>query len=236
MSPLLDWKDFENKHSGERCFILGNAPNLIEEELSLLKGQIVFITNRGYMAKEHGLDHYDYHVVCDLLVYNDFHEEFKQQQEGTRVYPLWFKNLPTYQGENFLPVNYKVAVGEPYGAQKNGTSVLYHWPENLKKGWGKAGNAVLNATLVAYFMGFKEIYLLGVEMRYRKGETHFYKNTSKREDQVPDGHRSKGIEYIDHYTKQLTSRNIKWCNLSRGSPFKKNMLCDTLSNIIKTSE
>ena len=228
----LAWGDFDTKHKGQRCFILGNAPNLIEEELELLKDEKVFITNRGYKALDHGLDHYDYLVVCDLVVYQDFHAELCETDQGTRIYPYWFKNLPEYQEESFLPFQYHVPPGRPYGVKTREVRVVDQWPKSWQDGWGKAGNAVLNASVIAYFMGFTEIYLLGVEMVYRKGDTHFYKDTSKREEKVPDGHRSKGIHMLKFYAKKFEAEGIKFVNLSQGFPWKDRMLCDNLRNII----
>ena len=47
--------DYNDKYSGQRCFILGSGPSLIEENLSLIKNEKIFIVNRGYKALQHGL-------------------------------------------------------------------------------------------------------------------------------------------------------------------------------------
>ena len=104
----MDWKPFENKHQGERCFILGNAPSLSDENLSLLKNEKVFICNRGHKAKDIGLDHFDYHVVLDLLFYEDYAKELYEVSEGIKFYPEIVKeyNSPCVDDNTASPERY----------------------------------------------------------------------------------------------------------------------------------
>lgn len=235
----MDFKNYENKFKDKRCFILGNAPNLLQEDLSLLRGEQVFVTNRGYKARDYGLDHFDYVVVCDPLVYTDYCNELSGLEEGVRFYPDWFEKLDSYKGESFVPLFYRTHWSEKYFNNdmkyKSRPKVLLRWPQTYWDGWGKAGNAVLNTCLIAYFMGFSEIYLLGVEMIYRKGDTHFYKDVSRRENQVQHGHKSKAFDYIPEFVKFFKRENLKFVNLTETFPYKHMMDTDSLQNIIKGS-
>jgi hypothetical protein len=42
----------KNRHSGERCFIIGNGPSLRETDVSMLKDEFTFGMNRIYLAFE----------------------------------------------------------------------------------------------------------------------------------------------------------------------------------------
>ena len=221
----MEWEPFNNKHKGERCFILGNAPVLLDDNLSLLEGETVFITNRGYKAVEQGLPHYDYHVVVDLLFYADYAHELSTLDRGVKFYPESFHTSPSYRGEDHVKVFYRLP--------------KYHllhrpetWPKVFSDGWGKTGNAVLQACMIAYFMGFSEIYLLGVEMIYKQGSTHFYKDTSTRERGVPDGHKSKGPNFIPVFVNKFKKEGIKFVNLTKTFPYKNLMECNTLEEVI----
>ena len=224
----MEWEPFNNKHKGERCFILGNAPNLVQENLNLLKDETIFITNRGYKAREHGLTHYNYHVVVDQKFYDDYADELYHLEEGVKFYPELFHTLPNYRGEDHVKVIYRLPKWHLLGKARS-------WPKKYSDGWGKTGNAVLQATMIASFMGFKEIYLLGVEMIYKKGATHFYKDTSEREQNVPDGHRSKGPDFIPVFVSRLGKKGIKFVNLTRTFPYKDLMECSTLEKVIKNA-
>lgn len=227
----LDWTIYENKHKEERCFILGNAPSLLNEDLSLLKNEKVFVTNRGYKAKEFGLEHFDYHVVVDMAFYEDYAVELNSVSEGTKFYPDVITEYDFYKGEPFVPM-YTLPTVRQSKEQKR-QLLKDNFPSSYKEGWGKTGNVVLNACLVAYFMGFKEIYLMGVEMIYRKGATHFYKDISQRERSVPDGHKSKGPKYLPNFVKHFKKNNVKFVNLTQTFPYKNLMDIDTLENVIK---
>ncbi len=43
-------KKLRNRYEGQRCFVLGNGPSLKKTDLSLLKNEITFGSNRIYMA------------------------------------------------------------------------------------------------------------------------------------------------------------------------------------------
>ena len=48
-------------------------------------------------------------------------------------------------------------------------------PSQYYDGWGKTGSVIIDAVLIAFFLGFKEIYLLGNDLSYEDNEkTHFY--------------------------------------------------------------
>ena len=221
----MKWKPFENKHLGERCFILGNAPSLADEDLTLLKGEKVFITNRGQKAKDIGLDHFDYHVVSDITVYNDYCKEFQKSDEGTKFYNAEFMNLESYQGEDFVPL-------PPKKYEVTGLMRVKKFPTAYTNGWSKTGNIVLTASLVAYFMGFAEIYILGTEWIYKKNSTHFYKDTSERENSVLDGHKTKGYKYLSAFVEFFRKKNVKFVNLSKKFAYKDMMDTGNLEEII----
>ena len=86
----LDWKPYMNKHKDQRCFILGNAPSLLDEDLSLLKNEKVFITNRGYKAKEFGLDHFDYQVIVDMGLICPFFSKCVKLHSVVIMFPFPF--------------------------------------------------------------------------------------------------------------------------------------------------
>jgi|TARA_R110000796_G_scaffold22139_1_gene64461 hypothetical protein len=228
----MDWKPFENKHQGERCFILGNAPSLSDENLSLLKNEKVFICNRGHKAKDIGLDHFDYHVVLDLLFYEDYAKELYEVSEGIKFYPEIVKEYNFYRGEEFVPI-YSLPTHRQTGAQKIQLLNPNTFPVSYTDGWGKTGNTVLTSSLIAYFMGFKEIYILGTEWIYRKNSTHFYNDTSKRENNVPDGHMTKGFKYLPAFVSFFKKNNIKFVNLSKKFEYKHMMSIDSLEQILK---
>ena len=54
-TSLKRWQSYRrftrlhNVHRGQRCFIVGNGPSLNQTDLSLLRGEYTFTTNRAYL-------------------------------------------------------------------------------------------------------------------------------------------------------------------------------------------
>ena len=42
-------EEYHNKHRGRRCFLIGNGPSLKQTDMSRLKGEFTFGTNRIYL-------------------------------------------------------------------------------------------------------------------------------------------------------------------------------------------
>src|SRR5438477_1743491 len=61
-------RKFHNIHAGERCFIIGNGPSLNRTDLSLLKDEFTFGTNRIYLAFDRLNFRPSYYVCSNELV------------------------------------------------------------------------------------------------------------------------------------------------------------------------
>ena len=230
---IHSFDSYKNKHLGERCFILGNGPSLKDENLSLLSNENVFLVNRGYFALDIGLDHYDYYVLTDLRVYSEDAEEIRSKSKFPRFYSSLIENNSNYiKGvkEDYIPI-------KKFEDKDKRKMSLYRnsFPTSFNDGWGKARTVVFDAALTAFFMGFKEIYFLGVDLTSPSDqETHFY-GTGIREQRLrkdftgnPDSFRS----LINNFNLFFKSCNVKFINLSKGFKHKELMKTSTLEDII----
>lgn len=229
----MNFSDFENKHTGQRCFILGNGPSLKQENLSLLKGEFVFIVNRGYFALNLGLDHYDYYVLTDLRVYSEDADEIRSKTKSPRFYSSLIEENHAYnsgQKEDYIPI-------KKFADKSKGKMSLFRnkFPETFYDGWGKCRTVVYDAALVAYFMGFSEIYFLGVDLTSESSnETHFY-GTGTREQKLKNEFNGKSDSFIKlaiNFNNFFQEKGIKFVNLSKGFQHKIPMNIDTLENIL----
>lgn len=175
----MDFSQFENKHQGERCFILGNAPSLKEEDLFLLKNETVFICNKGYNALDIGLTHYNYYILADLEVAMVNSKEIEDKINSPR-----FISSDITKKKNFQRVYKKPFVQ----FKRNSNAHFKQFPKRFDNGWDRVLTVVLDAIIIAYFMGFSKIYLLGVELDYSSNNTHFYPDDDreiKHKDDIP---------------------------------------------------
>lgn len=215
----MEFSLFENKYAGRRCFILGGAPSILDEDLSLLKDDIVFITNRGYLLTEmHNLSHYDFYVCTDGRVYDFNKLEIREKVSCPRFY-----SQPV-TSTNHVEEDY-VFLDKP---RKDHFLGSYPFPKSFEDTWGATGSVVFEASVVAYFMGFEEVYLLGVDLDYSMENTHFYKmgpretryrhaipnniiNIKKSMTKLTNQYNSEGRKYIN------LSNNFKFDEMEKGS-------------------
>jgi len=217
----MDFNSYQNKHAGERCFILGSAPSLAEENLSLLDTEKVFVCNRGYRALDIGLNHFDYYVISDQIQYEGYQSDIQQRVSCPRFYASYISECETYTS----------GIQEPHIQIKKTTLVKHQirtnnkFPKSFQEGWGKTSTVVLDASLVAYFMGFSEIYLLGCDWHYKKEANYFYKHTGR----VVPIRDNVGLKYLPdnvaRFREFFKSNDVKFINLSKG--FKDKHLMDS---------
>jgi len=148
---------YRSRHSGERCFILGNGPSLRRTDLSLLRNEVTFGLNRIYLLfPELGFTT-TYLVSVNELVLEQCVDEFK----GIPVLPKfitwrarrWFADDPR---TIFLDTDYtgpEVFSSEAGGRLFEGFTVTFV------------------ALQLAFYMGFAEVILVGVDHHFEsKGQ------------------------------------------------------------------
>ena len=171
---LIRYKD---KHLGQRCFIIGNGPSLKAEDLEKIKDEYSFGCNKIYKIFPETSWRPTYYFVEDSFVYKNSYKEIKKIS-----CPKFVSNLSLDRER--LPL---IKGGVKF------FDYLYYWDTYPKyppltvdftqEVWCayNVGYQMLNA---AIYMGFKEIYLLGMDFSYdfsnskpvkrktKSGETH----------------------------------------------------------------
>lgn len=137
---------FHNIHHGERCFILGNGPSLNKTDLSLLEGENTFGMNRIYLNFPKMGFRTSYFVAVNTLVLEQCAEDIRS---------LSMPRFVTWRGRKyfedevlFLDSDYTPPAdfsGDITGRIFEGSTVTYV------------------ALQIAYYMGFKEVILIGVD-------------------------------------------------------------------------
>ncbi len=231
------FKNYKNKFKGERCFIIGSGSSLKTEKLEDLKNEQIFIVNRAYKALEIGLPHFDFYVCVDKKVYKDHFAEIQKNSKFPRFYSQTFLETKAYWDgprEKFIPI-YKHA-----SRKETKFDAFYRgeMPLEYEIGWGKTVTVVVDAILIAYFMGFKKIYLLGVDMCVPNiSETHFYGDEQRlrgilKEIKQPHFFSFAGLQIIKNLITFSKILNFEIINLSQGYTRTDLFRKDVLRNII----
>lgn len=177
-------EDFKKLHTDKRVFILCSGPSLSEHDLKPLERRLTIGLNRSFMAFQPAT----YHCVMDHRLY----ELYKDELEKTRY-------LFTFEDRPFgIPVKLLGAEG-------------FSW--DLKEGIYSGYTVSYFALQLAVYLGFKEIYFLGLDLKNMPKQTHFFgfDHHSDTHDQVAFPKMRKSFENIAPTLKQ---RGIEVYNCS----------------------
>ena len=230
------FSEYQNKYKNHRCFIIGSGRSLIEENLELLKNEKIFILNRAYKALDIGLPHYNFYVNVDQRVYEENAREIQEVIKFPRFYSPSFLNSNTYWDgprEKFIPV-FKHSTQDDPKCMGLINGVM---PLNYELGWGKTASVVIDAILIAFFMGFSKMYLLGIDLNVSDNlSTHFYGNEKRLKSHIKFTKKNDFIstnlyKIIKNIIIFSNNFNFEVINLSRGYVRKDLFKTDTLKNM-----
>ena len=156
----------KNIHKDKRCFIIGNGPSLKTEDLEKLKNEITFAANCIYFAFEKTSWRPTYYICVDQLAYARDHKiitSISCQKKFTAINNIVFSgqiyNDTIYYSRSSKMetlIDNQIKVNDRFPFSYDITKSIY------------AGNTVLyDAVQLAVYMGFSEIYLLGVDCNYQ---------------------------------------------------------------------
>jgi hypothetical protein len=158
---------FYNRFRGKRCFIIGNGPSLNKHDLSLLKNEYTFAVNSFYYkTKETGFRP-TFFVVEDSSVIKENHEEIVSYEAPFKFFPGIYQSLhPKKPGTYFFDLNrgFYDKFSPNYAIPRFSTDIS-------KVAYCGQSVTYLNLQL-AYYMGFTEVYLIGMDFDYIIPKSH----------------------------------------------------------------
>ena len=167
---------FKNIYKGKRCFIIGNGPSLTVEDLNILKenNEICFGSNWIIKLFQQTKWRPDYYVIVD---YN-FMRIMPRNMLTSDGYRMITFHADTFQKDiedDDFTYTYQSIVYEKEKIRFSG---------DIVSGVYSALTVTYDMLQIAAFMGFSEIYLLGVDCS--NGSSHFYQtdtNATKKLEQ-----------------------------------------------------
>ncbi len=175
LAPLM------NLHRGERCFIIGNGPSLKQTDVPLLRKEITFGMNRIYLAfPEMGLET-TYYVAVNQLVLEQCAADISQLAMPKFISCRAPRDLTFPEDTIFL-----------------NTSGRKPWfsfdPAEVVWEMGTVTNVALQ---LAYYMGFQQVILIGVD--------HSFSTKGPPNTEVL----SEGDD-VDHFSKEYFGKGFRW--------------------------
>jgi glycosyltransferase involved in cell wall biosynthesis len=154
---------FKNLHKGQRCFIVGNGPSLNNTDLSKLKNEITFGVNSIFLMSDINGFIPTYYSVCDSHV-------IAENTDRINTYPVQHKFFPSIFRKYISPNNRSnVSFFMMNRGFNEVTSPNYAIPRFSADCSERIfdGQTITYMNLqLAYYMGFSEVYLIGVDFSY----------------------------------------------------------------------
>lgn len=220
---------YKGIHTGERCFVIGNGPSLTAEDLEKIKNEYSFAANRIYLMYEKTNWRPSYYMCQDRQLMRTVSDYYSSCKETV------FLNYPALYdyGIKVDSANYYLADNR----DANRIVKKLGFSEKVDQCVIDGGSVTYSAIQMAVYMGFKEIYLLGVDHNFSHTldknrriiehkdvkEDYFdkrYKDAFKQFEEkgktfaAPDkGLMDLAFEASYEYAK---SNGIKICNATRG--------------------
>ena len=161
--------ELKNRHYGQRCFIIGNGPSINKQDLTLLQDEFTFGVNFFPLHDKFEQLKINYYCASDNALWqrrNDAHDIIYEKllkqpdiivflEQTGRAFGTMFPQERVF----YMFLDYYHKVREGY-VSLDISKRVYH------------GNTVIIdfCIPIAYYMGFKEIYLLGCDCDYHLDE------------------------------------------------------------------
>lgn len=140
---------FEDLHKGQRCVIIGNGPSLLRTDLPRLRDVPTFGLNKIHLHREAMGFSPTYHVTVNPYV---------MEQSGAAILDQPGPKFFSHAGIPLLQEDDDVVFVRDI--------VTHRFSKNLVRGWLLLHTVTFCAMQLAYWMGFAEVVLVGVDHSY----------------------------------------------------------------------
>lgn len=149
-------KKFRNIHKGERCFIIGTGPSLTVEDLELLKDEVCFGSNRIFEIYPRTDWRPTYYMNQDCVLINKFADEINALRAKALFMPMDIREkFAANPLAHFFVLRHK----EFYPSDAEFSEKLHYY-------MGQGFTVTYGAIQMARYMGFSQVYLLGIDHNY----------------------------------------------------------------------
>jgi tetratricopeptide (TPR) repeat protein len=175
-------RQFHNKHWGERCVIIGNGPSLNEMDLSFLKHEVCFGTNKIYL----GFDRWGFSPTYYVAV-----NPFVIEQSVNEIRRISCPKFIGNRGISYFDAADDIIFIRTLPPPDESFS------ERADVGFNEGSTVTYVAMQLAYYMGFSEVVLIGVDH-------HFVTQGTPHQPIVSDGNDP------NHFDPNYFGKGLTW--------------------------
>lgn len=152
---------FANKHAGERCVIIGNGPSLNDLDLARLRNENTIGVNGIFYAEAIDFP-LTYYVVEDTSVMEENLDAIKEYKAGHKFFPTIYRKMYDTDEDNvtFFTMN------RGFYAKESPNFCIPRFSTDASQRLFCGQSVTIINLQLAYFMGFSEVYLIGMDFSY----------------------------------------------------------------------
>jgi len=147
---------FKDIHSGRRGFIIGNGPSLKDSDLDMLTEEITFAANKIYLLFDQTSFRPTYYAAVDLIFLENFHTTVAEL-DTVKFVPKWADRWLQPTAANFFFQERGLPKDEGFDP-----TFSYDICQGIYGGYTVSFTSIQ----IAFFMGIRELYLLGMDHTY----------------------------------------------------------------------
>ena len=173
--------DLKNIHTDKRCFVVGTGPSIKDQDLTLLKDEIVIGISGLFNHKDINSIQPNYYVLAPVF---EYHLKFNKEE----TYINWLKEMDDTLSDDVIMI---IHIGDKSYIDKYKIFVnkKIYWDQYIpweNEDMGEVNLAKIpninsvseSALYLALYLGFEKIYILGFDHNWFEG-LHLYFDTEK---------------------------------------------------------
>jgi hypothetical protein len=187
---FMRWENLKSQKKSKRIFIIGNGPSLSTRDLDILHeaNELTFAFNKIYLAFKKSNFRPTYYMVEDLLVAQNNTQKINSLIEFPKFMPEFLTRHLEFSNNDFI-----------YGLNRPQKSYLKAiQPSTDFKNFGWGGAVTCTAIQASLFLGYRRIYLLGVDNSF-----HNFEQDPLRKHLI-------GAGEINHFLPEYRPIGEKW--------------------------
>ena len=195
-------KKFHDIHAGERCFIIGNGPSLLVEDLEKIKGEYSFGANKIYNIYPKTSWRPTYYLCMDYMSMTEEILSEMNKIEADYAFLNWQQHGKIHAADKLFFCNFNPRYVINFWDDKKVT-----FSEDCSLYVDNARTVTYSAIQLAVYMGFSEIYLLGMDANYP-----FYKDGKgrKHRTEATKAHfENGGYDRVDYMVKKTNETGFR---------------------------
>lgn len=207
-------KKYKNIHENKKCFIIGTGPSLTLKDINNLKGQYCIGANTLYKLYSQTDWRATYYCIIDPATYSNISLEVKKYHR-TSLFIAGNRIKDKDPDINKFSLECSSFYKIPYSKYFKSCS----FGNDLSKEIYDGASVIYAAIQIAVYMGFREIYLLGVDCNYDNGVSLHSASLEYSKDYHYNWTKQTGLTMIEGFKtakKYADEHGIHIFNATRG--------------------